>query len=520
MKHPLAHSPRRILFVIAIGVFVPAVDLTVVATMLRPIILSLEIPLPDGLDQAAWIVNAYLIAYLLIMPVAGRLSDLWGRRNVFVAAYILFIIGSVWAPFATDLNSLLVGRVIAALGGGAMVPVALAIVGDLYPPQQRSRALGLLSGVETGGWVWGPLYGAVLIRFLSWQWHFYLNIPLGLLGLGLIWWALADWPRPSERLRLDWVGTAVLTIALFSLNVALLGGGSDLQSAGGFTAFDDLDTAQQPAWGLYGLAAVAFVLFIGSQWYQQRIVEKNGRFAFWQAPPLLNLQLMRQAHFKGGLLVNLFLGSMIIIVMVNVPLVINVRAVDIAQSALLSGYLLSGMTGAMAIFAYIGGRLTERCGYRPVTVAGLVLAGAGLGLMGVSWSADTAYGLMVGQLILVGMGFGLVLAPMATAVINAAPASERGVAASLVIVMRLLGMSVGLAALTAWGLDRFNQLRPHIPLPDLPFTDPAYQTAIIDGLTNLTINVLAETFTISAGVALLALLVAAWQFRPQAKEHG
>jgi hypothetical protein len=114
---------------------------------------------------------------------------------------------------------------------------------------------------------------------------------------------------------------------------------------------------------------------------------------------------------------------------------------------------------------------------------------------------------------LVGMGFGLVIAPMATAVINAAPAAQRGVAASLVIVMRLLGMSVGLAALTAWGLNRFNQLRPHIPLPDLPFTDPAYQQAIIDGLTQLTIQVLAETFTISAVVALVALLITLWYFR-------
>jgi MFS family permease len=108
--------------VVAIGVFVPAVDLTVVATMLRPIIVDLEIPLPDGLDRAAWIVNAYLIAYVLAMPVAGRLSDLWGRRNVFIGAYLLFIAGSIWVPLAPDLNSFLVGRVVAALGGGAMVP--------------------------------------------------------------------------------------------------------------------------------------------------------------------------------------------------------------------------------------------------------------------------------------------------------------------------------------------------------------------------------------------------------------
>ncbi len=511
MNQPLSASQRVILFVVAIGVFVPAVDLTVVATMLRPIIVDLEIPLPDGLDQAAWIVNAYLIAYVLAMPVAGRLSDVWGRRSVFIGAYLLFIGGSIWAPMAPDLNGFLVGRVVAALGGGAMVPVAMAVVADIYRPEQRGRALGLLSAVETGGWVWGPIYGAMLVRFLSWHWHFYLNVPLGLLGLGLAWWVLRDWPRPAERPRLDWLGTAVLTICLLSLNVALLGGG-DLQSAGGFTAFDEVETSGT-AWGLYLLATVALLLFVGVQRYQQRVTAEGKPAAFWQAPPLIDLRLLRQPYFSGGVLVNFFLGSMIIIVMVNVPLIVNVREVDISQSALYSGYLLSGVTGTMALFAYVGGRLLERCGYRPVTLAGLVLAGAGLGLMGASWSVHTAYTVMIAQLVLVGMGFGLVLAPMATAVINAAPAAQRGVAASLVIVMRLLGMSVGLAALTAWGLNRFNQLRPHIPLPDLPFTDPAYQQAIIDGLTQLTVQVLAETFAITAVVALSALLITLWYFR-------
>jgi MFS family permease len=511
LNQRLSHSQKAILFVVAIGVFVPAVDLTVVATMLRPIIVDLEIPLPDGLDQAAWIVNAYLIAYVLVMPVAGRLSDLWGRRTVFIGAYLLFIAGSIWVPLASDLNSFLVGRVVAALGGGAMVPIALAVVGDIYKPQQRGRALGLLSAVETGGWVCGPLYGALLVRFLSWHWHFYLNIPLGLLGLGLTWWVLREWPRPAQRPRLDWLGTAVLTLCLLSLNLALLGGG-DLQSAGGFAAFDAVDTVQ-PAWGLYLLAAVALFLFVGIQRVQQRISETERSTAFWQAPPLLDLRLFRQPYFSGAILVNFLLGSMIIIVMVNVPLVVNVRAVEIARSAMLSGYLLSGVTGTMALFAYVGGRLLERCGYRPVTLAGLVLAGTGLGLMGLSWSVDTPYVIMVAQLVLVGMGFGLVLAPMATAVINTAPAPQRGVAASLVIVMRLLGMSVGLAALTAWGLDRFNRLRLHISLPDLPFTDLAYQQAIIDGLTQLTIQVLAETFAISAGVALLALFITLWYFQ-------
>ncbi|NJN53434.1 MAG: MFS transporter, partial [Anaerolineae bacterium] len=114
------------------------------------------------------------------------------------------------------------------------------------------------------------------------------------------------------------------------------------------------------------------------------------------------------------------------------------------------------------------------------------------------------------QLAVLGLGLGLVIAPVGTAVINAAPDSERGVAASLVIVLRLIGMSVGLAGLTAWGLHRFQLLRKLIELPDLPLSDPQYQQALTDGLTRVTVNVLVETFLISAGVALLALVVAWW----------
>jgi MFS family permease len=115
-------KPRLIFFTVAFGVFVAADDLTAVSTMLRQIIFDLEIPLPDGLDRAVWIVNAYLIAYLAVMPFMGRVSDLWGRRPVFMAAMAIFLIGSIWVPLAGSLESLIVGRVLTAVGGGRWCP--------------------------------------------------------------------------------------------------------------------------------------------------------------------------------------------------------------------------------------------------------------------------------------------------------------------------------------------------------------------------------------------------------------
>jgi MFS family permease len=357
--------------------------------------------------------------------------------------------------------------------------------------------------------VWGPLYGALLIRFLSWQWQFYLNIPLSLLGIAAAWWALRDLPEPKTRERIDWLGTAVLTICLISLNIALLNSG-DVQAAGGFA---QLQTDDQPANTglLYAIAAITFLIFLAIEYYLgQRSRQPLTGSAVSLPPPLIDLGLFRRRNFSPAILINFLVGGILIIAMVNVPLLVNVLEFDAETAALTSGYLLSGMTGAMAIMAWVGGQLTERLSYRPVTAVGLLFCAVGMGLMGWLWLVDTPYLNMAAHLVVLGIGFGLVIAPIGTAVINAAPEEQRGVASSLVIVLRLMGMSVGLSGLTAWGLYRFEILRKLIDLPDLPLSDQTYQQALADGLTEVTVSVLTETFLISAGVALLALLVSFW----------
>ncbi len=381
---PDPRSPKLILAVVAFGVFVAADDLTVVSTMLRQIIFDLEIPLPDELNRAAWIVNAYLIAYVVVMPFVGRLSDILGRRTVYIGSLVLFLAGSIWVPLATSLESFVVGRVITAVGGGAMVPVAMAVIGDVYPAQKRATALGTLGAVDTAGWVWGPLYGAFLIRFLSWQWQFYLNIPLAIIGIVLAWWVLADLPKPASRERIDWLGTAVLTISLLTLNIALLSGG-DLQTANSLTSFEQPEQTNTTLY--YMIAAVSFVAFVGIEYglgARERGAEIGDRGSvnapsrithhvsrIFKAPPLIDLRLFRKTNFTPAVLINFFVGSILIIAMVNVPLVINVLAFDVEPAALVSGFLLSGMTLAMAVLSYIGGRQTEKRGYRSVTAVGL-----------------------------------------------------------------------------------------------------------------------------------------------------
>jgi EmrB/QacA subfamily drug resistance transporter len=502
-----AASPGLVLAVVGFSVFVAADDLTVVSTMLRPIIGDLGLVLPDGLDDAAWVVNAYLIAFVAAMPLAGRLSDVIGRRRTFVGAYLCFLAGTIVIPLSVTLDEpfgwFVFGRVLSGIGGGAMVPVALAVVGDAYAEGRRARALGTLGAIETMGWVWGPLYGALLVRFLSWEWQFWLNVPLGVVGLAVSWVVLGDHDRPPQRMPVDLLGAALLTIALVSVNVALLGS-AEIQSV---TGLDELTGGSGPDLRWLGvLAIVAGAAFIAQQARSPH--------------PLLDRGLVRGRNLAMALVVNFVVGAGLAIAMVDVPLFVNSVEIDLERSAVIAGWVLSALTAAMAITSYLGGRLTERTWYRPPVLAGVALATAAFAWMGATWDADAPYGLFAVQLAMLGAGFGLTVAPTTGAVVDAAPAHQRGAAASLVMVVRLLGLSVGLSALTAWGLARFEDLRSTIELPAL--TDPGFDEALRTAQADLTAQAIAETFTAAAVVVAVGVLAALAMRRrqPTPTDHG
>lgn len=488
-ERSLRTSPTTALVVVGFGIFVAADDLTVVTTMLRPIIGDLGIVLPDGLDDAAWIVNAYLVAYVAVMPFTGRLSDLLGRRRVYLGALGIFLAGSIIIPMTDSLGPFLVGRVMTAVGGGALVPVGMAVVGDAFAEAKRARALGTLGAIDTLGWVWGPLFGAFLVRFLSWEWQFYLNVPLALVGMAAAWWVLSDAGAESVQSRIDWTGAAYLTGSLVALNLALLGS-AEVQSV---TGLDELtgSSGEELRW-LYIPAVVLGVMFV---MHQRRAPD-----------PLIDPGLFRGRNLSAAVAVNFFVGAALVIAMVDVPIFVNQIEGGIERAAVASGWVLSALTATMALASYVGGRFTERTWYRPPVLVGLGAAAAAFLLTGATWDVDTALPTMAWQLAILGAGFGLVIAPTSSAVIDGAPPDRRGAAASLVMVLRLLGLSVGLSALTAWGLFRFNQLRDDVVLP--PLDDPGYADAVQAAQAELTTSALAETFIAAAVVVAVAAAVA------------
>jgi MFS family permease len=493
-------NPYAVLALVAFGVFIAADDLTVVSTMLVQMLKDLDISIQTQLDEAAWIVNAYLIAYVVTMPFMGRVSDIFGRRLVYVGCLVIFALGSVLVVLAPNLSWMVVARAVTAIGGGAMVPVAIAIVGDVFPKERRPFAMGLLGAVDTAGWIWGPLYGAMLVRYLNWRWQFYLNVPLSGLAAVAAFYALRDLKPPVDQKlnrRLDLSGAVLLTLALLAVNIGLTQSGGGLGGAAPSFDFDQPQGSKSGligAWPFFVAGLIGFGLFA---------LAERRQVALKRVRPLIDLNMFRRRNFSLACLVNFFTGFVLIIAMVDVPIFVNVVLGETIESAAVdSGRILSAMTVAMALASVVGGWLCERYGYRLPTTLGLAFIGAAFLLMGSAWQTNVGYDQMAVHLALAGAGFGLVIAPTATAVVDAAIAEQRGVASALVIVLRLMGMTIGLSALTAWGLHRFDVLGK-AELPSL--ADPGY----LDSLIRITARVLREAFLISGIVSLVTLFPAA-----------
>ncbi|MBC8098348.1 MAG: MFS transporter [Armatimonadetes bacterium] len=460
-------NPWWVIALICIPVFIGSLDLTIVSAFLPELIVDLEIPLQTGLDDAAWILSAYLLAYTISLAVMGRISDLVGRRSVFVVCLVIFIIGSILVAeahlFPTDIlygiyrrlgqrpdlpyvnfQAIILGRVVQALGAGALVPVALALVGDLFPPDRRARPLGLIGAVDTLGWVLGHLYGGIFVQVIPWQGLFWVNVPLSLLAMFATLYALRGVPQRKAVGRFDLLGAGLLIGALIGLNIGL-GANIEVSAA---TSLDSLKPLPDYALPLLGSAGVFFLLFI--------LVETRVR------DPLIDLRMFRNRNVSAGALTNLFVGYCLFIGLVIVPILVNVRqevSMDgvggaLRDAALQTGLLLSALTIPMAMAAIPGGWLSERIGNRNTTVIGLSLALVGFILIRLTWTLTISDPAIIGQMVLIGVGLGLTFSPISGAVINAVRDDERGVASALVIVLRLIGMTLSVSSLTTFALQR------------------------------------------------------------------
>lgn len=460
-------NPWVVMGFIAIPVFVGSLDLTVVSAFLPELVAELGLPFDTGLDDASWIVTAYLLAYTVSLTFTGRLSDLLGRRRIYVASLLVFIIGSIWVavalgfpsdllletyyffgqrpdPTQVSLQAIIMGRIVQALGAGALVPVSLALVGDIFPPDKRARPLGFVAAMDTLGWVLGPVYGGIFMQIMPWQGLFWMNVPLTLLALFSVMYALRKLPSVKTKGIFDLLGTVLIVSSLAAMSIGL---GANIDPTGGATRIDDLQPLPDYALPLLSVAVVLFIGFI--------LVESRVR------DPLLNLNMFKRRNLAAASLVNLLVGYCLFIGLVSVPILINLRLESpegLSDAALQVGAMLSTLTLPMAFATVPGGWLSDRIGVKQTILIGLVLSVLGFGLIWQTWTIDISNVVIGIQMAIVGVGIGLTFSPVSVAIINSAKDEERGVAGAIVLILRLIGMTVSISTLSSVMFYRVNAL--------------------------------------------------------------
>ena len=427
----MVKRPAAALAVLSAAVFLSGLDQTVVVTILPQIALDLRLPFTQ-LDEAAWIVTAYLLGYAAAMPLLGRVADVHGVLPVFLVSAALFAAGSWWAALADGLWSLVAARTVQAAGGGGMVPVALAVAAAVPGVRRRLLALGVVAGAAEAGAVLGPLYGGAFLELVGWRAVFWVNLPLtALLAAGAF--LLLPRDRPARREPVDWLGGLLAGLALLALTIGISSASLGL-----------------PVWG-------RVAAFLAAAFLAAAFVRRSTRVA----SPLLPPELYRRVAFATANAANVLVGAGLVVALVQVPLF---AAAVLDRSPAEGGFLLLRLTALIPVGALAGGWLAGRVSVRAVAAAGMLISAAGF-LRLSAWDGETGELALTLDLAVTGLGFGLVLAPLAESALSAARGGAEAVGAASLTIARTVGMLVALAALTAWGVAAFDRRVAALPVP-------------------------------------------------------
>ena len=522
---PVPRGARVRLAFAGAGVLLGAADTYVVVVALPAIMASVGIDLAH-LQQATPIISGFLIGYIAALPLLGRLSDIHGRGPVLTACLVLFASGSLLTASATNLAVLVAGRALQGAGGGGLVPVTLALVADLWPVRRRAVPLGMITAAQELGSVVGPLYGAALTAASTWRAIFYVNMPLAAMvaagvrsprtqhttridGLGIALavvcaaaaiLAIAAPPALADSAGIgamfsplagDAYVTAPVTLVALAGAVLLvireLTAGSDVRvlipvrtMGSSWQRLDLLGGAL-----IAGCLACVVVSFATADPRNEVVsgaapallpaaVILAALFAVRElriADPLVDLRALRHPAAFGSLLASLAVGAALVAALVDIP--VFARATVDPDSQVAAALVLARLLVAIPAGALLGGVLVRRLGYRAVGGAGMLLAALALASMAL-WPAGTLSEPLAGLgwlhpsdpvLVVCGLGFGLSVVPITAAMLGAVPSRIHGVAASLTVGARMVGMLAGLSLLTGIGLRRFYSVQSMLPSP-------------------------------------------------------
>jgi EmrB/QacA subfamily drug resistance transporter len=488
MKHPtsensqddaLGEARRRmaIFGALALVLLLASLDQTVVATALPTIVRDI-----GGLTHLSWIVTAYLLATTVVVPLYGKLGDLFGRRIVLQTAVVIFLVGSALCGLAQNLPELIAFRIVQGLGGGGLIVTAIAVVGDVVPPRERGRYQGFFGGIFGLSTVLGPLIGGFIVDNLSWRWIFLINLPFGLAALAVINRTFRPHKR-ATRVDIDYIGAALLAIALTSLVI--------ITSLGATLARE----APVSMFAISALGAIALGMFI----YAETVVPE----------PLLPLSLFKERAFiiatSVGFIVGMALFGSITLMPVYLQVVqgLDPTSAGLHMTPMMLGVFVSSVTS---------GQIISRIGrYKMFPVLGTGLMTLGLVLLARITLATSAWAASLYMLCL-GLGLGMVMQILVMSVQNAVAYEQLGVATSGTTLFRSIGGSVG-AALFG-GIFSFtlqNKLAASVPQLAEVANDPTAIAALTEPLRStyleLFVDSLRPVFMTAAALAFMSFLL-------------
>lgn len=484
MKH--ATNRRSVTIAVMVATFLTAMDSTVVSTAMPTIVSDL-----GGIRLISWVFAVYLLSSSVTAPIWGKLADLFGRKGVFQIGTGIFLLGSILSGASGNMDQLIAFRAFQGIGAGAVFPITLTIIGDLYQLKERAKIQGLFSAIWGIAGILGPLVGGFFVDELSWRWIFYINIPVGLVSMLLIALSLRETFEKRKR-HIDYAGAVTFSVAMTALLYALLSGG------------------QQLAWNspvellLFILAALLLLAFL---WIESKSPE-----------PMLPLQLFGLRAIWVSNVASLLASGVLIGITVYLPLWIQGI---LGHSATNAGLTLTPISIGWPIGATICGRIMFRLNPRWSAVLGslfLIVGGVWLGAVG----PTTPYVNLVAIMLLLGFGFGFALTVFTVLVQSAVGWNMRGAATASNQFVRSLGQTVGVAFFGSW----FNAQLAH-PLKATSQTPALTANRTVDALNRLVnpayaahlpVALLIELRTVLAGalhnvfVIMAALTVACFVF--------
>jgi EmrB/QacA subfamily drug resistance transporter len=426
---PPTQSLRLLLTALMLVMLLAALDGTIVSTALPTIVGEL-----GGLDQLSWVVTAYLLSSTVVVPLYGKFGDLYGRKLTMQVALAIFLVGSVLCGLAQNMVELILMRALQGLGGGGLVVVTIASIGDVIPPAERGRYQGLFGGVYGLATVLGPLMGGFMVDHLSWRWIFYANLPLGLACVAIIAAVFRPHARPVRH-AIDYWGAGLLTVALSCIILFTTEGGSALP-------WDSVKL-----WLILALGMAGIVGFV----FAERAA----------AEPIMPLHLFGHRIFLLSSLIGFFVGAALFGSTTFIPLYMQVVK---GASPTVAGMQLLPLMGGVILSSVVVGRLISRLGrYRVFPILGTAISAIGLALLGTLRDGDPVFLIHV-YTGLLGAGLGMVMQVLVLATQNSVEMRHLGVATSGVTLFRSIGGSIGVSLFGAiFSIGLQSRLRGVLP---------------------------------------------------------